>query len=260
MTSNALTALRIVVTGGASGMGAGIVHAFAADGATVVSLDVAEEAGREVAARADERGRGRVHFVHCDVASTESVDAAFARAAELLGGLDVLVHAAGIAPGRAAAEIAVEDWDRVLEVNARGTFLTNQAAFRLLSEKGGRIINFASGAGAKGYPGKAHYAASKGAVLAWTRTVAAEWGRFGITVNALAPAIATPMYAATRAAMSADQLAAHDAQLAVQMPVDGALGDIERDLVPVLRFLAGPGSRFVTGQTIAVDGGMLMVR
>jgi NAD(P)-dependent dehydrogenase (short-subunit alcohol dehydrogenase family) len=225
-----------------------------------VSLDVSEDAGQEIAARANHAGPGAVHFVHCDVASKESVDAAFTRAAELLAGLDVLVHAAGIAPGRPAAEMPADEWDRVLDVNARGTFLTNQAAFRLMSDRGGRIINFASGAGAKGYPGKAHYAASKGAVLAWTRTVAAEWGRFGITVNALAPAIATPMYAATRAAMRPEQLVAHDAQLALQMPIDGALGDIERDLVPVLRFLAGPGSRFVTGQTIAVDGGMLMVR
>jgi NAD(P)-dependent dehydrogenase (short-subunit alcohol dehydrogenase family) len=88
---------------------------------------------------------------------------------------------------------------------------------------------------------------------AWTPTAAAEWGRFGITVDALALPV---MYAATRTAMSADQPAAPDAQLAVQMP----LGDIERGLVPVLRFLAGPGSRFVTGQTIAVDGGMLMER
>jgi NAD(P)-dependent dehydrogenase (short-subunit alcohol dehydrogenase family) len=134
------------------------------------------------------------------------------------------------------------------------------AAFELLADTGGRFINFGSSAGAKGYPGKAHYAASKGAVLAWTRTVAKEWGHTGVTVNALAPAIATPMYARTRASMTPEQLAEHDADLARTMSVGGRLGDVDRDLVPVVGFLAGPGSRFVTGQTISVDGGVLLVR
>ena len=92
-----------------------------------------------------------------------------------LGGLDVLVHAAGIAPGAPAESIAVEDWDNVFAVNARGTFLTNQAAFRLLQESGGRIINFASAAGVMGMPGGAAYSASKAAVLGWTR----PWPRNG---------------------------------------------------------------------------------
>ena len=142
-----------------------------------------------------------------------SVDAAFTAAATALGGLDVLVHAAGIAPGAPAEEIAVEDWDNVFAVNARGTFLTNQAAFRYLRESGGRIINFASSAGVAGLANKAHYSASKGAVVAWTRTVAKEWGKHGITVNMVAPAISTPMYAKTRSLMTAEQLAALDATL-----------------------------------------------
>jgi NAD(P)-dependent dehydrogenase (short-subunit alcohol dehydrogenase family) len=194
------------------------------------------------------------------VTRQDSVDAAFTRAAALLGGLDVLVHAAGVAPGAPAEAITVEEWERVLDVNAKGTFLTNQAAFRHLRAHGGRIINFASAAGVIGLRNKAHYAASKGAVLAWTRTVAQEWGGLGITVNALAPAISTPMYATTRASMTAEQLAAHDAQMKAMMPIDGRLGDVDRDLVPLLCFLAGPGSRFITGQVFAVDGGMLMVR
>ncbi|WP_181780399.1 SDR family NAD(P)-dependent oxidoreductase [Pseudonocardia pini] len=255
-----MTAQRVLVTGGASGMGAGAVQGFVAAGAHVVSCDITEDGGSAIATEATAQGPGEAHFVPCDVADAASVTAAFDRAAELLGGLDVLVHAAGIAPGSAAAEIDPEQWDRIFAVNARGTMLTNQAAHRLFAGAGGRIINFASGAGAHGYPGKAHYAATKGAVLAWTRSIAHEWGPEGITVNALAPAIATPMYAATRASMTAHQLAAHDASLGERMAVRGALGDVRQDLVPVLLFLASPGAGFVTGQLIAVDGGMLMVR
>jgi NAD(P)-dependent dehydrogenase (short-subunit alcohol dehydrogenase family) len=258
--TDSLQGIRALITGGASGMGAGIVGAFAAAGAAVVSCDIQARPAIEIAGKATADGPGRADFVECDVTQPDSVDVAFTRAAELLGGLDVLVHAAGIAPGAPAEAITAQEWDRVLDVNAKGTFLTNQAAFRHLRERGGRILNFASAAGVIGLPDKAHYAASKGAVLAWTRTVAQEWGGLGITVNAIAPAISTPMYATTRASMTTEQLAAHDAQMKAVIPIDGRLGDVDRDLVPLLCFLAGPGSRFITGQVFAVDGGMLMVR
>jgi NAD(P)-dependent dehydrogenase (short-subunit alcohol dehydrogenase family) len=258
--TDSLGGIRAIVTGGASGMGAGIVRAFAAHGAQVISLDVQAGPGTEIAEKATAAGPGQARFVRADVSDKASVDAAFTAAAEALGGLDVLVHAAGIAPGAPAESIAVEDWDNVFAVNARGTFLANQAAFRYLSASGGRIINFASAAGVTGLPNKAHYSASKGAVVAWTRTVAKEWGRLGITVNMIAPTIATPMYAKTRSLMTPGQLAALDATLKAEMPIDGELGDIDRDLVPLMVFLAGPGSRFITGQIFSVDGGLMMVR
>ena len=251
---------RVVVTGGASGMGAGTVAGFVREGARVVSLDLTEEAGREVAVAASAEGPGKADFVVCDVSDQASVEQAFATAADLLGGLDVLVHAAGIAPAASAAEMRLDQWTRVMGVNATGTFLTNQAAFHLLQDHGGRIINFASAAGINGYPSKAHYAASKGAVVAWTRTIAAEWAPYGITANMIAPMIWTPMYDRTRASMSPDQLVAHDEVMAQRVPIGGKLGDIQQDLVPVLVFLAGEGSRFLTGQVYAVDGGGLMVR
>lgn len=246
--------LRVIVTGGASGMGAAMVKVFAQHGARVVSLDVSDDAGHVIAAAAG------ADYVHCDVAEENSVRAAFAQSAKTLGGLDVLIHAAGIAPGAPAEAITLSGWEKVFAVNARGTFLTNQAAFDYLKTEGGRILNFASAAGISGLPNKAHYAATKGAVISWTRTIAREWGQYGITANCIAPAIKTPMYLKTRSLMSADALAALDAKLAADMPIDGKLGDPDRDLAPLMLFLAGPGSRFITGQIFAVDGGLTMVR
>ncbi|MFZ2176136.1 MAG: SDR family oxidoreductase [Rhodococcus sp. (in: high G+C Gram-positive bacteria)] len=139
-------------------MGAGLVRSFGVAGASVVSVDIDEPEGSRIAAESG------ATFMRCDVSEKDSVEEAFDRAASHLGGIDVVVHAAGIAPGAAAEETPIEIWKRTMEVNATGTFLTNQAAFQHLREKGGRIINLASAAGVKGYPGKAAYAASKGAV------------------------------------------------------------------------------------------------
>ncbi len=243
-----------MVTGGASGMGAGLVRALPGLGASVVSLDRRADPGREIAESAG------ASFVAADVADRVSVTAAIDAAATELGGLDVLVHAAGIAPGAPAEDISDAQWDQVLAVNATGTFLANQAVFPHLKDAGGRILNFASAAGVQGYPMKAAYAASKGAVVAWSRSIAVEWARFAITVNCIAPAIWTPMYDTTRAAMTPEQLAEHDAMMARAVPLGGKLGDIDRDFVPVIAFLAGDGARFITGQVIPVDGGTLMMR
>lgn len=260
MAGDALNGRRIIITGGASGMGAALVRAFTAEGAQSVSMDIDDENGERIARTASAAGPGRATYLRCDVSDKASVDEAFAKATEVLGRLDALTHAAGISPGAPAESIALADWERVFAINARGTFLTNQAAFPYLKDHGGRIVNFASGAGVQGQMNKAHYSATKGAVLSWTRTVAKEWGKYGITVNALAPAIKTPMYALTRSLMTPEVLVAHDAELKIRMPLGGALGDADRDFAPVLVFLVGEGSRFMTGQTIAIDGGMCMVR
>ncbi|GGL12594.1 SDR family NAD(P)-dependent oxidoreductase [Nocardia jinanensis] len=252
--SNQLTGRRIVVTGGASGMGAGLVRSLPSLGARVVSLDINAGPGTEIA------GAAGVPFVQCDVAREASVEAAFGRAADILGGLDVLIHAAGISPSGAAESTDLALWNKVMAINATGTYLTNTAAFAYLRDHGGRIINFCSAAGIAGLPGKAIYSASKGAVAAWTRTAAAEWARYGITVNAIAPAIWTPMYDNTRSEMTPEQLARHDARLAESIPLGGRLGDVDTDLVPVLAFLAGAGSKFMTGQIFPVDGGSLAMR
>ena len=254
MADRMLDGRRIIVTGGASGMGEGLVRALPAMGARVVSLDLNADAGARVA------GEAGATFLGVDVTDKASVDAATNQAVAALDGLDVLIHAAGIAPGAPAESIPPEQWLEAIAVNATGTFLVNQAVFPHLKDRGGAIINFASSAGIKGYPGKAAYAAAKGAVVAWVRSIASEWGRYNIRVNAIAPTIWTPMYDKTRDSMSADQLAAHYAALKVAIPIGGKLGDIRRDLVPVVAFLASDGAHFMTGQIIPVDGGALMMR
>jgi NAD(P)-dependent dehydrogenase (short-subunit alcohol dehydrogenase family) len=244
---------RIIVTGGASGIGAATVRAYLREGARVVSVDVDDEAGRRVA-----RDAGAI-YLHCDITQRLEVSAVFERAAAELGGLDGLANVAGVERRTPAEDISDEEWDLIFNVNVRGTRITNQAAFRHLKDHGGRIINFGSGAGIRGQAGSAHYSASKGAVMAWTRTVAQEWAKYRITVNSVVPAIWTPMYDAWRARMSDQERTIHDMAMQHVIPIGGKLGDPDADCGPVMVFLASDASHFMTGQCLAVDGGMIML-
>jgi NAD(P)-dependent dehydrogenase (short-subunit alcohol dehydrogenase family) len=235
-------------------MGAAVVRAFPALGARVVSMDRRDDEGERVARD------GAAAFVHCDVADEGSVAAAFAAATDRLGGLDVLIHAAGVPARSAASGTTVAQWDQVMSVNATGTFLVNKAAYPLLRESKGSILNFTSAAGIRGAASWGAYSASKGAVLSWSRSIALEWAADGIRVNCVAPVIATPMFESVRATMSPDALAAWDAQLKAAIPLGGRPGDATEDLVPVLAFLSTKECRFVTGQVICIDGGQVMVR
>jgi NAD(P)-dependent dehydrogenase (short-subunit alcohol dehydrogenase family) len=252
---------RIIVTGGARGIGEATVRAFATEGAHVASLDVLDDDGDRVANEANANGPGSVRYRHCDISDRASVDRVFSEVVEELGGLDVLANIAGVEGHAPAATITDDEWDRVFGVNVKGTLYTNQAAYRAMrGGGGGRIINVGSDAALSANPNGAHYSASKGAVMSWTRSVAAEWGRDGITVNTLVPAMWTAMYERFRESMSDQELAMHDAGMAAAIPLGGRLGDPERDLAPVMVFLAGDGSRFITGQLISVNGGMVHVR
>ncbi|MFE9085486.1 SDR family NAD(P)-dependent oxidoreductase [Brevundimonas sp. NPDC003935] len=247
---------KIIVTGAARGIGASATRALAAAGAMVTGLDLSGPPADTAASPPS----SVFAYETCDVSSRASTRAAVDRAVAAMGGLDVLIHAAGVQRYTPAEAITDEEWELVVGVNARGTMIANQAVFPHLKDRGGRIVNFASAAGALGLRGCAHYAASKGAVLAWTRTIAQEWGPYGISVNAIAPGIWTPMYDATRAGMTPEQLEAHDRGMAMMIPLGGRLGDPDADMAPVLVFLASDASRFITGQTLAVDGGLMMVR
>ncbi len=255
-----LAGKRIIVTGGARGIAGSAVRAFAVEGAQVASLDVLDDLGEKVASEASQKGPGKVRFYHCDISNRAQVQSVFDAAVGHLGGLDAMLNIAAVERTGKAEELEDGDTELILNVNIKGTIYTNQAAFKHLRDKGGSIVNFGSAAGMIGQPNAAHYAASKGAVLSWTRTVAKEWAKYGIRVNAMAPGIWTPMYEAHRARMSPQELVSHDKMMAMVVSLGGKLGDPDRDMAPTLVFMVSDGARFITGQTIAVDGGLCPVR
>jgi NAD(P)-dependent dehydrogenase (short-subunit alcohol dehydrogenase family) len=257
--TQALADKRIIVTGAARGIGASLVRAYVSEGARVLGVDV-DAGGFDLARTPTGTGPGHAFFHRADVRSREDVAAAFAAAEELLGGLDVLVNVAGIERRAAAESISDAEWDAMFDINVKGTMLTNQAAFPRLRERGGSIVNFGSDSGLVPHLNGAHYSAAKAAVMAWTRTIAHEWGRFGIRANSVLPAIHTPMYEEYLSRLPDDELQAHRAKMRARIPLGGQLGDPDRDLAPVLVFLASNASRFITGQLIAVDGGKVSVR
>jgi NAD(P)-dependent dehydrogenase (short-subunit alcohol dehydrogenase family) len=189
------------------------------------------------------------------------VQEAFAAALDWMGGLDVLVHVAGVEGGGRPENETDGEWDRIFGINAKGTFIVNQEAFPYLKDNGGgAILNFGSGAGLTGLATSAVYSASKGAVASWTRSVAAAWGRYGITVNTVCPAVWSPMYDEHRSRLTPEQLARHDDRMAEMVHIGGKLGDADRDVAPVVAFLCSDAAHYITGQTICIDGGTQKVR
>jgi NAD(P)-dependent dehydrogenase (short-subunit alcohol dehydrogenase family) len=247
---------RIIVTGGGRGIGAAAVRAFAREGAKVASLDRLEDEGRAVARQASEAGPGSVAFFKADVSDADQVKRAVADSIAYLGGLDAVFNIAGIERASPIETMAADELDQIFDVNVKGVIYMCQAVFPHLRDHGGAIVNFASGAGIAPYPNGAHYSASKGAVISFSRTAAYEWGKYGIRVNSLNPAIWTPMYDEHRSRLSKEELAAHETFMAERIPLGGKLGDPDADLAPVLVFLASDASKFITAQILSVDGGI----
>lgn len=252
---------RIIVTGGAQGIGAATVRAYAAAGATVTAVDLNEEGGQKTAADANAAGPGTVTFRKLDVSDRAAVDMVFAAAAEEMGGLDVMVNVAGIQRFADADAPDMSFVELIYRINVFGTINTDGAAYRIMKPAGGgAIINFGSEAGFTAEPNNAVYGSTKGAVHTWTRSIAREWGPDNVRVNAVMPYMTTPMYQSFRDNMSAADLAAHDEQTAKEIPLGGKFGDPDKDLAPVMVFLASDASHFITGQLLPVDGGLISVR
>lgn len=240
-----LAGRRCIVTGAARGIGAAIAHRFAAAGATVGVLDAAPDI-KAVAADLD----GPVEVV--DLRDADAARHATEQLIAALGGVDVLVNNAGILRITPLLDITVEEWDLVLDVNARSMLVTTQVAARsmIAASTGGRIINMASMGAKKAGANQAHYAASKAAVVSLTQAAAIEFGPHGINVNAICPGyVLTEMGAATRTP-----------EMVAGWSSNSPLGRCAEptDVAGMALFLASDDAAYCTGQAFNVTGGMIM--
>ncbi len=237
-----------IVTGGARGIGLEIARQLAAGGATVVLADVLGDA-LDVAAK-QLAGAARVLTYTLDVTDEAAVEAMMDEVADTAGGPHILVNNAGITRDDLLLRMTQDQWDAVLNVNLKGTFLmTKHAAKYMVRQKYGRIVNLASVSGLIGNPGQANYSASKAGVAGFTKTVARELARKNVCANAVAPGfIRTEM---------TDVLPEKAKEMALAAIPLKRMGEAE-EVAAVVAFLASDEAAYVTGQVVAVDGGMAM--
>jgi 3-oxoacyl-[acyl-carrier protein] reductase len=238
-----------LVTGAGRGIGRAIALKFAAEGADLVCVSRTAENSEKVANEI--RALGRRAWAHAvDVADANQVVSVTEKILSETGRIDILVNNAGITRDGLIMRMSEADWDAVLDTNLKGAFLFTKALSRaFLRQRSGRIINVASVIGMIGNAGQCNYAASKAGLIGFTKSVAREMASRGITVNVLAPGfIETDMTAGLNEDLRANVLK--------QIPL-GSFGQPD-DIAGVAVFLAGPASRYITGQVLAVDGGMVM--
>jgi NAD(P)-dependent dehydrogenase (short-subunit alcohol dehydrogenase family) len=243
-----------IVTGGAHGLGCVFAEGLARAGATVAVLDIADS-NSAARAIAEQVGAQACFGLEADVSDEASVKGAVAAVLERTGRIDILINNAAVyssLPLVSFADIDVALWDKVMAVNLRGMFLmVKHAAPGMMARNSGKIINIASGTAYKGMPQMLHYVTSKGGVVAFTRALSRELGQHNICVNSLAPGLTL-----------SDSIQANPKHIAFARDRVLASRAIQRDgypqdLVGALLFLASSDSDFVTGQTIAVDGGSI---
>jgi NAD(P)-dependent dehydrogenase (short-subunit alcohol dehydrogenase family) len=246
-----------IVTGGAKGIGMFYSEALADAGANVVVADVDSQAVAETTDRLNESYPDRILGVNLDVTERESVRAMIQQVDQRWGRLDILVNNAGLyavlKPKETPWLIPEDEFDQVMTVNVRGMYVCTVESIPLMEKNGwGRVINVASGLAFKGSPQLMHYAASKGAVVNLTRSMATALGEKGINVNAIAPGgTASPTVIAARGGIgTASGMSERTAQQRIIKRVE-----VPEDLVGTLLYLSSPASGFLTGQTIVVDGG-----
>jgi len=238
-----------IVTGGTRGIGLAIARLLAEDGASVVVSG--RDGGRlDLAVRDLEAAGAAALAIVADATRREDVDRLVEATRERFGRIDVLINNAGITRDQLLVRMKDDDWDQVLDTNLRGVFLMTRAVGKvMMRQKSGRIINVSSTAGAMGNPGQVNYSAAKAGVIGFTKAAARELAHWNVLVNAVAPGlIDTDMAAALPAA-------AREA-LMQQVPLKriGAA----REVAEVVRFLAGHGATYITGQTIHINGGLYM--
>lgn len=244
-----LTGQVALVTGGGAGIGEATARLLAENGAQVMVGDWNEPSAQATAQRIVAAG-GKAAALKMDTSKREDAERAVAETVSKFGRIDILINNAGITRDASALKMEPHQWDQVLAVNLSGVFYCAQAAAKRMREQNyGRIVS-ASSISAFGNFGQANYSATKAGLVGMTRTLAIEWARYGITVNAIAPGfIQTQMTAAIPEEIKKDA--------AKKIPV-GRLGE-PKDIAQVYLFLASPESSFVTGQLVVVDGGQTLL-
>jgi NAD(P)-dependent dehydrogenase (short-subunit alcohol dehydrogenase family) len=242
-----------VVTGGASGLGEAICSGLVADGHRVAVLDVNADAAEKIAAELRGRG-GQAIGVAADVSDEAAVESAFAAARAEFGPVEILVTSAAIGGFTRFDKITLDEWNRYLAVNLTGTFLSIRAALSdMVDAKWGRVVTISSAAGQQGAPRQGHYSATKGGVIAMTKTVARDYAKYGITANSVPPfAIETPMLRQQQAEGKLPP-----AEFLTQAIPAGRVG-VPEDVAAVCSFLCSEAAGYVTGQVIGVNGGAVV--
>ncbi|QKW36836.1 SDR family oxidoreductase [Actinomadura sp. NAK00032] len=251
MTSLSLQGKSAIVTGGASGIGGAITKLFVARGARVVAVDLQQEAGEALARELGDA----VVFLRGDVSDRAVADRAVATAAERFGKLDTLVNNASASRQKPFEEQTDDDWDLAMDTGLYATRNFMLAALPELRRTGNAsVINFGSGAGLDGQRNQASYAAAKEAIRGLSRVVANEWAPLNIRVNVVCPMALTAGVAAWAEARPEQY-----AQSAAKVPL-GRFGDPDRDVAPIIAFLASDDAQYMTGQTVMADGGAIKLR
>lgn len=261
--SNSVKDKVVIVTGAGRGIGAGIAQDLAANGARVIIADLNKDASEAVAAEIRKTG-AEAHAVSVDVAERQSVKAMISEVASRFGRLDVMFNNAGISQTCPFLDVTEDDFNRIMKVNGLGVLIgTQEAARQMIAQgSGGKIVNTASIAGKQGYPLFAHYCASKFAVVALTQAAARALAEHRITVNCFAPGVvATELWQQLDREFMEHGLTSEPEQAINEFSQSILLGRVSapKDIAGVTTFLASDASDYITGQTMMVDGGMVLI-
>jgi len=249
-----LTGKTALITGAGSGLGQATAQLFAQEGAHVIVADISQRRAEAVAAEINKTNASQVMGLQADVTQSQAVSALVERAKSAYGPINILVNNAGIAQIKDLLDITPEDWQRMVDVHMKGTFLCTRAVIGdMIAAQWGRVINTASVAGMTGGPQNAHYAAAKAAIIGFTRSLALEYARSGITVNAVAPGlIETPMVK-----QGTGPAAEKVVDFFIRRIPMRQMGKPE-DIAAAHLYLASDDAAYVTGQVLSPNGGYLV--